>query len=119
MRRVTLCFLSSVCRARARHGRHNFPGRQHGGDTAGRYVRLRRVTQAELARNAARPAVEAARPTIQGGISVMLQFNRRSTLKLMGGAALAATTLPLPAAAQEDLVVLNTYQNFKRGTINS
>ena len=49
----------------------------------------------------------------------MLQFNRRTTLKLMGGAALAATTLPLPAAAQTDLVVPNTYQNFKRGTINS
>jgi hypothetical protein len=27
--------------------------------------------------------------------------------------------LPLPAAAQQDLVVPNTYQNFKRGTINS
>jgi hypothetical protein len=37
----------------------------------------------------------------------------------MGGAALAAATLPLPAAAQTDLVVPNTYQNFKRGTINS
>lgn len=49
----------------------------------------------------------------------MLQFNRRTTLKLMGGAALAAATLPLPAAAQTDLVVPNTYQNFKRGTINS
>lgn len=49
----------------------------------------------------------------------MLQFNRRTTLKLMGGAALAATTLPLPAAAQTDLVVPNQYQNFKRGTINS
>jgi len=49
----------------------------------------------------------------------MLQTNRRRTLKLLGGAALAATTLPLPAAAQEDLVVSNTYQNFKRGTIHS
>lgn len=50
----------------------------------------------------------------------MLQTNRRLTLKLLGGAALAATTLPLPVAAQgEDLVVPNTYQNFKRGTIHS
>jgi hypothetical protein len=49
----------------------------------------------------------------------MSQANRRTTLKLLGGAAFAATTLPLPAAAQEDLVVLNSYQNFKRGTINS
>jgi hypothetical protein len=52
----------------------------------------------------------------------MLQTNRRTTLKLMGGAALAVSALPvlsLPAAAQDDLVVPNTYQNFKRGTINS
>ena len=53
----------------------------------------------------------------------MLQSNRRTTLKLLGGAALAAAALPvlsLPAAAQgEDLVVPNTYQNFKRGTIHS
>jgi hypothetical protein len=46
--------------------------------------------------------------------------SRRTTLKLLGGAALAATTLPLPVAAQgQDLVVPNTYQNFKRGTIHS
>jgi Cu/Ag efflux protein CusF len=53
----------------------------------------------------------------------MLQSNRRTTLKLLGGAALAAAALPvlsLPAAAQgDDLVVPNTYQNFKRGTIHS
>jgi hypothetical protein len=53
----------------------------------------------------------------------MLETNRRTTLKLLGGAALAVTTmpvLPLPAAAQqEDLVVPNNLQNFKRGTINS
>ena len=50
----------------------------------------------------------------------MLHMNRRMSLKLLGGAALAATTLPLPVAAQsEDLVVPNTYQNFKRGTIHS
>src|SRR5215216_5080739 len=50
----------------------------------------------------------------------MLYMNRRMSLKMLGGAALAATTLPLPmAAAQEDLVVPNTYQNFKRGTIHS
>jgi hypothetical protein len=50
----------------------------------------------------------------------MLHMNRRMSLKLLGGAALAATTLPLPVAAQgQDLVVPNTYQNFKRGTIHS
>lgn len=52
----------------------------------------------------------------------MLKANRRSTLKLLGGAALAAGALPslvLPAAAQQDLYVASTYQNFKRGTINS
>ena len=50
----------------------------------------------------------------------MLHMNRRMSLKLLGGAALAVTTLPLPVAAQgEDLVVPNTYQNFKRGTIHS
>jgi hypothetical protein len=53
----------------------------------------------------------------------MLETNRRTTLKLLGGVALAVTTmpvLPLPAAAQqEDLVVPNNLQNFKRGTINS
>ena len=50
----------------------------------------------------------------------MLHMNRRMTLKLLGGAALTATTLPLPVAAQgEDLVVPNSYQNFKRGTIHS
>jgi hypothetical protein len=51
----------------------------------------------------------------------MLKANRRSTLKLLGGAALAAGALPLalPAAAQTDPYVASTYQNFKRGTINS
>jgi hypothetical protein len=52
----------------------------------------------------------------------MLQTNRRTTLKLLGGAALAVTAMPvlsLPTAAQEDLVVPNAYQNFKRGTIHS
>ena len=52
----------------------------------------------------------------------MLQANRRMTLKLLGGAALTvggSATFPRMAAAQEDLVVPNTYQNFKRGTINS
>ena len=53
----------------------------------------------------------------------MMQTNRRTTLKLLGGAALAVTAmpvLPLPAAAQqEDLVVPNSLQNFKRGTIHS
>jgi hypothetical protein len=44
------------------------------------------------------------------------------TLKLLGGATLATaglSVLPRMAAAQDDLVVSNTYQNFKRGTINS
>ena len=52
----------------------------------------------------------------------MSQFNRRMALKLMGGATLATaglSVLPRMAAAQDDLVVPNTYQNFKRGTINS
>ena len=49
----------------------------------------------------------------------MSRASRRTTLKLLGGAGLAAT-LPLPLAAQgDDLVVSNTYQNFKRGTIHS
>lgn len=53
----------------------------------------------------------------------MMQSNRRTALKLLGGAALTAGALPslsLPAGAQgEDLVVPNRYQNFKRGTIHS
>ena len=52
----------------------------------------------------------------------MSQTNRRTTLKLLGGAALTATALPVlshQAAAQEDLVVPNSLQNFKRGTIHS
>ncbi len=49
----------------------------------------------------------------------MLQFNRRTSLKLMGGAVLATGALPLSALAQTDMVVPNRYQNFKRGTINS
>jgi hypothetical protein len=50
----------------------------------------------------------------------MMQSSRRSALKLLGGAALTATAMPvLPAMAQTDLVVSNTYQNFKRGTIHS
>src|SRR5215813_9557512 len=52
----------------------------------------------------------------------MSLLSRRTTFKLTAGAALAVpglAALPLPAAAQADLVVPNTYQNFKRGTINS
>jgi hypothetical protein len=52
----------------------------------------------------------------------MLQANRRTSLKLLGGAALAVAVLPVlsrPAAAEEDLVVPNTLENFKRGTIHS
>jgi hypothetical protein len=52
----------------------------------------------------------------------MFQANRRSTLKLLGGAALTAGALPVlshQAAAQDDLVVPNSLENFKRGTIHS
>ncbi len=52
----------------------------------------------------------------------LMQANRRSTLKLLGGAALSAAALPaLPfsALAQQDLYISSTYQNFKRGTIYS
>ena len=52
----------------------------------------------------------------------MMQANRRSALKLLGGAALAAGSLPLlalPAAAQEPVYIGKKYQNIKRGTINS
>ena len=48
----------------------------------------------------------------------MMQSSRRSALKLLGGAALTATAMPAIAQGQ-DLVVSNTYQNFKRGTIHS
>ena len=49
----------------------------------------------------------------------MYQPDRRTMLKLLGGAAVAAPVLAsLPAAAQQtDLVVTTQYQNFKRGTI--
>jgi hypothetical protein len=59
---------------------------------------------------------------LRGRQELMLQANRRMTLKLLGGASLTiAGTAAFPglASAQEDLVVPNTYQNFKRGTINS
>src|SRR5258708_26701269 len=52
----------------------------------------------------------------------MSQRNGRTTLKLLGGAALTASAmpvLPLTASAQEDLYVASAYQNFKRGTIHS
>jgi hypothetical protein len=52
----------------------------------------------------------------------MIDVNRRSVVKLLGLAPLAATPmigLPLPAAAQQDLVVLRKYEIFKRGTIHS
>jgi hypothetical protein len=52
----------------------------------------------------------------------MLLTNRRRTIKLLGSATLAAAGLQMPnapAMAQDDLVVPNTYQNFKRGTIQS
>src|SRR5262245_7862996 len=56
------------------------------------------------------------------GVPMLSTTNRRTTLKLLGGATLGMVSLPmppLPAAAQTDPVVPNTYQNFKRGTINS
>lgn len=52
----------------------------------------------------------------------MFHSNRRSALKFLGGAALTAGALPLlggTASAEADLVVPNTYQNFKRGTVHS
>src|SRR5262245_11225535 len=62
------------------------------------------------------------RRSIRRGVA-MLQANRRMTFKLLGGAALAVTGLPVLApsalAQGEDLVVSNSFQNFKRGTINS
>jgi len=61
-------------------------------------------------------------PQREGGV-VVSQSNRRTTLRLLGGAALTAVAMPmltLPVAAQdEDLVVPNSLQNFKRGTINT
>lgn len=46
--------------------------------------------------------------------------NRRTALKLLGGAAIAGAGLPLAAKAESaDLTVPNRYQNFKRGTIHS
>jgi hypothetical protein len=51
----------------------------------------------------------------------MLHTNRRTALKLLGGVALTAGVLPVlshQAAAQDDLVVPNSLQNFKRGTIH-
>ena len=52
----------------------------------------------------------------------MFKANRRSALKLLGGAALTAGAVPAiitPASAQQDLYVASKYQNFKRGTIES
>ena len=52
----------------------------------------------------------------------MLQTNRRMTLRLLGGAALVASATPvLPrlAAAEDDMTVPDSLQNFKRGTIHS
>ncbi len=51
----------------------------------------------------------------------MLNSNRRALLKLLGGATVvgALPALSLTAHAQADLVVPNSYQNFKRGTVTS
>lgn len=52
----------------------------------------------------------------------MLRTKRRTAFKLLGGATLMAagvSMLPQMASAEEGLIVPNTYQNFKRGTIHS
>ncbi len=51
----------------------------------------------------------------------MVTINRRSALKIFGGAALAAPMLPMlsQTAFAQELVVPNTLENFKRGTIHS
>lgn len=52
----------------------------------------------------------------------MLKVDRRSALKLLGGATLTAGVLPSlasPASAQQELYVAKKYQNVKRGTIHS
>lgn len=52
----------------------------------------------------------------------MSNSTRRTTFKWLAGGALAATGLPglsTSAVAQDEFVVTNNYQNFKRGTINS
>lgn len=51
-----------------------------------------------------------------------MQADRRSTLKLLGGAAVTAAalpTLPFATMAMEDLLLSSVNQNFKRGTIHS
>ena len=48
----------------------------------------------------------------------MSSSNRRALFKLLGGAVVVGA-LPLAAQAQADLVVPNSYQNFKRGTVHS
>lgn len=52
----------------------------------------------------------------------MSNSTRRTTFKWLAGGALVATGLPglsTSAVAQDEFVVTNNYQNFKRGTINS
>lgn len=51
----------------------------------------------------------------------MVTINRRSALRYLGGAALAAPILPMlsQTAFAQELVVPNTLENFKRGTIHS
>jgi hypothetical protein len=51
-----------------------------------------------------------------------MHSTRRTVFKFFAGAALAVGGLPVlaqTAAAQADLVVTNTYQNHKRGTVHS
>ena len=51
-----------------------------------------------------------------------MHTNRRTALKLLGGTGLIAAALPvlpLSAIAQDDVVVPNTLENTKRGTIHS
>ena len=48
----------------------------------------------------------------------MYLANRRFTLRLLAGSALAGA-LPYSASAQEDIVVPNSLENIKRGTIHT
>ena len=49
----------------------------------------------------------------------MLQASRRTSLKLIGGAALAAAAMPLPALAQDRSGGAEPVSELKRGTIHS
>jgi len=50
----------------------------------------------------------------------MFETNRRAALRILGGVAVATVAAPVSALAEEaTLVVTNSYENFKRGTIHS